>query len=65
MSAALRLTRAAPAGSGGAWLLALPVAAFIVVFLAWPVATVLHTAFAWHTVEDRRQTKVGCWRWQS
>ena len=46
MSAALRLTRAAPAGSGGAWLLALPVAAFIVVFLAWPVATVLHTAFA-------------------
>ena len=38
--------RAAPGGAGGAWLLALPVAAFIVVFLAWPVATVLYTAFA-------------------
>ena len=34
------------AAAGGAWLLALPVAAFIVIFLAWPVATVLYTAFA-------------------
>ena len=32
--------------SGGAWLLALPVIAFIVVFLAFPVASVLYTAFA-------------------
>ena len=33
-------------GTGGAWLLALPVGAFIAVFLVWPVATVLYTAFA-------------------
>src|SRR5512141_2107461 len=40
-------TAAAPGvAAGGAWLLALPVAAFIAVFLAWPVATVLHAAFA-------------------
>ena len=32
--------------SGGAWLLALPVIAFIVVFLVFPVASVLYTAFA-------------------
>ena len=34
------------AGFGGAWLVALPVAAFIAVLLVWPVATVLHAAFA-------------------
>ena len=44
MTAAVGAARGA--GAGGAWLLALPVAAFIVVFLAWPVATVLYTAFA-------------------
>jgi iron(III) transport system permease protein len=40
--------RAAAPGvwAGGAWLLALPVVAFIAIFLAWPVATVLYAAFA-------------------
>jgi iron(III) transport system permease protein len=37
--------RATP-GTRGAWLLALPVAAFILLLLAWPVATVLYAAFA-------------------
>ena len=47
MNATLARARAAPAGgAGGAWLLALPVVAFLAVFLAWPVATVLYTAFA-------------------
>ncbi len=46
MPAAFVLTRAPHAGSGGAWLLALPVAAFIVILLVWPVATVLYAAFA-------------------
>jgi iron(III) transport system permease protein len=45
MDNAFGAIRVAPA-AGGAWLLALPVAAFIAVFLVWPVATVLHAAFA-------------------
>jgi len=36
----------AAAPTGGTWLLALPVIAFIVLFLALPVASVLYTAFA-------------------
>jgi iron(III) transport system permease protein len=45
LTGVLGAARPAPA-AGGAWLVALPVAAFIGVFLAWPVATVLHAAFA-------------------
>jgi iron(III) transport system permease protein len=46
VTASATAVRIRAADAGGAWLLALPVAAFILVFLVWPVATVLHTAFA-------------------
>ena len=44
-SALSTATAKTPMRPGGVWLVALIVAAFIAVFLLWPIATVLHAAF--------------------